>query len=466
MKKLLSALDLSYLYAFLGEATLALTLLFYVLLAKVLGPEQYEIFASASALGAILSLFISLGFPDLLTRDVARDPVGGPRETVHILMVELVGAFLVLAILFPLTQVLDIKSADISIFYLVIFAEISRSVVLTLRSLLKGLSQFKAEMTVVVIERFLVAACSVAVLLLTKNLFWVILTFTAARFVHLLGFVRYLNSRVKLWSMPNFQRSLNAFKESFPLALSGVLWIVFYQADILMLKAIAPTGAAGFYSASYRIMEIFSALYRVVFYVSFTRMSQSFATDSNQLLRQIYKTTLLLTVGVLPIVLLASLFQSPLVIFIYDKTYLPSVASLSVLLPSISMIIFGELARYVVVATKQERFLPWLLLGAVMLNVCINMLLIPSMGGTGAALATLLSETGLTLVCLQLLVKMGYGRMGWTVSAIALLGLLVTALPSLILNGLLPTASWLLGVVAVGAIAFLIRPQHFLKQSL
>jgi O-antigen/teichoic acid export membrane protein len=84
MKKLLSALDLSYLYAFLGEATLALTLVFYVLLARVLGPEQYDIFSTASALAAILSLLISLGFPDLLNREVARNPEEGIRSTGHI----------------------------------------------------------------------------------------------------------------------------------------------------------------------------------------------------------------------------------------------------------------------------------------------------------------------------------------------------------------------------------------------
>jgi O-antigen/teichoic acid export membrane protein len=466
MKKLLSALDLSYLYAFLGEATLALTLVFYVLLARVLGPEQYDIFSTASALAAILSLLISLGFPDLLNREVARNPEEGIRSTGHILAVEGAGALVVLILLFPLTQLLGIKDSDISIFYLVIFAEVSRSVVLTLRGLLKGLEQFRAEMVVVIIERFSVVACSIVVLLLTHSLFWVMLTFTLTRFVHLIGFFRYLSSRVNLWSRPNIQRSMSAFKEALPLALSGVLWVVFYKVDVLMLKAIAPTGEAAFYNASYQIMEIFSALYRVVFYVSFTRLSQSFVSDSNQMLRQIYKTALLLTGGILPIVFFAGLFQSPLVSLIYGKAYEPSVQSLSVLLPSITMIIFGELARYIIIAAKQDRYLPPLLLGAVVLNVISNLILIPVMGGAGAAIATLVSETGLTLVCLQVLVKMGYRRMGWTVSGIAVLGLLVTAMPSLIFNDLVPASTWVVGLICVGAIAFLIRPQHFLKGTI
>ena len=52
IKSLLSRIDFSYIYAFMSEATLALTFVFYIILARVLGPEQYGVFAGAVALGA------------------------------------------------------------------------------------------------------------------------------------------------------------------------------------------------------------------------------------------------------------------------------------------------------------------------------------------------------------------------------------------------------------------------------
>jgi len=179
----------------------------------------------------------------------------------------------------------------------------------------------------------------------------------------------------------------------------------------------------------------------------------------------VYRTTLLLTVGILPVVLLASVFQIPLVNLIYGETYAPSVRSLSILLPSIAVIIFGELARYILIAMKRDRYLPPLLVGAVLLNVAANLVLIPRWGGTGAAIATLVSEAALTLVCLQVLIKLGYQRIGWTISAITLLGLCIVALPSLLLNSLVSVWIGGLGILGVGAIAFLLRPQHFLKAS-
>lgn len=463
MKKLFGVIDFSYLYAFLGEATLALTLLFYLLLARFLGLEQYEIFASAAALGSILSLLISLGFPDLLNREVALNPDQGIRSTAHFLAVEGAGALIVLIILLPITRLLGIEGADVIIFYLVILAEVSRSVVLTLRGLLKGLEQFRTETIVVTLERFFVVACSVSVMLLTRSLFWVILTFAATRIVHLLGFLRYLSKRYSLWSPLSLSRSVGAFRMALPLAISGALWVVFYKADILMIKGIAPKGEAGLYGAAYQIMEIFGALSRVVFYVSFTRLSQSFASDKSQMVRQVYQTTLLLTLGILPVVFVASCFQVSIVGLLYGEEYALAAKSLAILLPSVAVIVFGELARYIIIATKQDRYLPPLLVGAVLLNVAANLVLIPVMGAPGAAIATLISEGGLTLVCWQVLIKMGYRRMGWTVSAIAVLGLLITAMPSLILNSLLPAWSGGIVILGLGAIALLIRPQYFLK---
>ena len=64
------------------------------------------------------------------------------------------GALVVLLLLFPITRLLGVTGLDVAIFYLVILAEVSRSIVLTLRSLLKGMGQFRAEMVVVSIERF------------------------------------------------------------------------------------------------------------------------------------------------------------------------------------------------------------------------------------------------------------------------------------------------------------------------
>ncbi|NEN93424.1 MAG: oligosaccharide flippase family protein, partial [Okeania sp. SIO3H1] len=109
MKALLSRIDFSYIYAFLGEATLALTFMFYIVIARVLGPQEYGVFAGAVALAAVFSLFIQFGFPTLMTREVAANPVESPKSTIRFLLIEVLNSLPILLVLLPIAQLLGFE---------------------------------------------------------------------------------------------------------------------------------------------------------------------------------------------------------------------------------------------------------------------------------------------------------------------------------------------------------------------
>ncbi|MGK7899388.1 MAG: oligosaccharide flippase family protein, partial [Xenococcus sp. (in: cyanobacteria)] len=134
MKALLSRIDFSYIYAFLGEATLALTFIFYIVIARVLGPEEYGVFASAVALASILSLFIKFGFPILMTREVAANPLEAPKSTIRFLFLEGFLSLPILLVILPVAQLLGFEGNSPIVCYLAIFSEACRAAKQTLRS--------------------------------------------------------------------------------------------------------------------------------------------------------------------------------------------------------------------------------------------------------------------------------------------------------------------------------------------
>lgn len=463
MKNLLARLDWSYFYALLGEGTLALTFVLYIILARELGPERYEIFAAAAALGAIFSLFIQFGLPTLITREVAANPESGPTSTVKFLLLEAVNTLPVLVILWPIAHFLGFQGEGMTVCYLVILAEFCRGVKMTQRGVLKGMGWFRTETISVAIERSAVVVLAVAVLLLTKNLVWVVATLVLVRLLENLGLLYYLSRKVSVWRAFNLSNLWESCRMAYPFAISGVLWILYYQIDLVMLKGIAEVGEAGFYSAAYRIMEMFSALPRVVFYVIFTRLARYHATDPSQLPAQIYKATRVLVALVFPVLLVAGFLQTILVSIIYGDAYSYSVQSLAILIPSASIQMFGVLAQKFLEATEREKYLPPILLITTTINILSNAILIPSLGAVGAALATLLSEAVLCFIGLFVMSRMGYKRVGKQIGAIALITLIATSIPSLMLNGALETfvGIGLVGL-SLGSLAFLMRPSQFL----
>lgn len=463
MKKLLGRLDLSYLYVFLGEATLGLTFVFYILVARVLGPEQYGVFTSASALGAILALLIQFGLPVLLNREVAANPEEGSKLTGQFIVLELLTSILAFILLLPIALLMGYQD-NLLVCYLIVFSEICRAMKMTLRGTLKGMSWFRTETVWVAIERLATVLISTAVLYATRSLVPVVISIVVVRSLDILGLYYYLSRKLPVWSPLTIEGCWNSLKIAYPFAVSGVLWILYYQVDLVMLQALGQTVEAGFYSASYKIMEMFFALARVIFQVVFSRFAKYYATEPERLPEQLYKAVRVLLIGVLPAVVVASYLQQIFIPLIYGAEFERSVASLAVLLPSLGISIFGNLSQRFLQATGQENRLPKILFATASGNVGLNWFLIPRLGGPGAAIATLLSEVALCLLGLKIMAQTGYPQIARRIMVIALLSLLIAGCPSLVIYGFNPGIGIALMVASVGGILYLMQRRSFLSQ--
>lgn len=462
MKALLSRIDFSYIYAFLGEATLALTFIFYIILARMLGPEEYGVFAGAVALAAILSLFIQFGFPTLMTREVAANPLEAPKSTIRLILLEGFLSLPILLVLVPIAQLLGFEGDGLIVCYLAVFSEVCRSAKQTLRSVLRGLGDFRNESISVAIERFLVTLFTGGVLFWSENLVWVLATVVIVRVFDILGLLYYLSKKTSIWSPINFSNLWQSLKMAYPFAISGVLWILYYQIDLVMLKGLTNPEQTGFYSVSYRTIEIFSALPRVIFYVGFTRFTKCFTTNPDLLPTEIYKSTRLLLAIVLPTIVAAGFCQTIIVNIIYGETFSPAISSLAILLPSLAIKMFGTLVETFLQATRREKYLPTLLLVTVIINIAANAILIPHLQAMGAAIATLLSEVVLAISGLGLMIYTGY-KVGRYLCLIAIISLLLAGIPSLIMYGLNLGLAIGIMTASITALIFLMRPHQFIK---
>jgi O-antigen/teichoic acid export membrane protein len=461
MKKFLSKFDWSYFYAFLGEATLALTFVFYITIARVLGPEEYGVFAAAIALAAILSLFIQFGLPILINREVAAHPEDAMQSLVLVLAVEGLTSLAVLVALLPLVLVLGYRDGAIIICYLAVLSEVGRAMILVLRGAIKGYGWFRAESIVVAIERVAFVSLALLVLYLTRDLILVISTVVVVRALHITGVLFFLNQRLKIAAPINWHNIHDTFKAAYPFAVAGVLWILYYQVDVVMLKSLSTEQETGFYSASYRVLEMFSALPRVIFYVIFTRLAKYQVSAPEKLPEQLYKTVRLLILLVIPSIAIAGLLQTQLVNFIYGPEFALSVRSLSILLPSLAVKVFGTTCQQFLQATGSEKRVPRILTITATSNIAVNALLIPRFASLGAAIATLLSECILVVFGLRILSQVGYSRASQTMFSIALASFVVTTIPTFMLYGLSP---WLGVAIALPCVAFLgyrLRARYF-----
>ena len=185
----------------------------------------------------------------------------------------------------------------------------------------------------------------------------------------------------------------HALAQSIPYAVLGVIGLIFFRIDSLMLTWIKGTQETGVYAAAYRLIEATAVLPGVAVAAAFPLLAR-LHVESRAMLRRAYFGALgVLTVGAVPAALATWLLAPFLVHLLYDAGgYAASVALLRILSLAL-LIIFIDTANTMLLYSGDDlRTVLALSLVTTGANVGMNLVLIPRYGYTGAAWSTVLSE--------------------------------------------------------------------------
>jgi len=198
-----------------------------------------------------------------------------------------------------------------------------------------------------------------------------------------------------------FDRALarSAAREAFPLWLAGLLSMLYFKGDVVILKAFRGDAEIGAYSAAYKVFEGLMILPAVLLAATFPPLARARHQPERRRRWEAALVTLLLTLGVV-VAGVVYLGSGRIIGLIYHAGFARAVPSLRVLALAIPILFLNYGLTHFLIARDLER--RNLVFAALMLivNVGSNLILIPRQGGPGAAWATLITEVALTLCCL------------------------------------------------------------------
>jgi O-antigen/teichoic acid export membrane protein len=182
--------------------------------------------------------------------------------------------------------------------------------------------------------------------------------------------------------------------------------------DVVMLAYISGNTETGIYSLAQKLSEIIYVVPMILIDSAFPalvrRHIQSDGTDDShgQMMFD------LAVGGALLAVLLSVLLVKPAVHLLFGAAYQPSIAIFRVHAWSCVAIALNQARLRWLAAIGLQRYAPMVTLVGVVANIVLNLLMIPSMGGLGAAIATVVSyflSGYVTSLCFKEL--QGIGRM-------------------------------------------------------
>jgi len=198
----------------------------------------------------------------------------------------------------------------------------------------------------------------------------------------------------------SLRRARSLLGISWPMILSGTLWMVYLRIDQVMLREMVSEEAVGIYSTAVRISEVWYFLPVIVTTSLFPEL-----VKSKQIGEGVYRSTYqkvydFLAWTSMPVVLVLTFLAGPVIRLLYGDAFSAGGIILAILIWSSPFAFMRELYGKWLVSENLTKFFMLAHGSGAVINVLLNLYLIPRFAGEGAAIATLVSYTvGGYLIC-------------------------------------------------------------------
>lgn len=187
--------------------------------------------------------------------------------------------------------------------------------------------------------------------------------------------------------------------QSWPFGLAGVFYLIYFQSDVILLKYISGDEAAGQYNVAFVIMAAVYLLPSVIYQKFLLPKIHRWANHDREQFYRIYRTgnLIMLLLGLLAMLMIWVLAPWGVPLF-FSSSYMEAIIPLNILALA-APIRFVATSVGSTLATRQHmKKKVWYMAFTAILNIFLNILLIPEYGIVGAAIATVVSDAALLIL--------------------------------------------------------------------
>ncbi len=369
---------------------------------NTVGAEEYGLYFAIFNFSFIFSILLDLGITNFNNRNIAQHNHLIGKHLSGIIGIKLLLLLLFVIVTFGIGYVMGYESQQFHLLAWICFNQFLSSFILYLRSNFSSLLLFKTDSFLSVLDRILmILFCS---LLLWGHVIdkpfrieWFIWAQTASYSITAMIALISLMYKTKLRRLTlNIPFSIMIIKKSLPFALLVLLMASYNRIDSIMLERILPNAqgdmASGIYASAFRLLDALVMLSYLVsipllpIYAKMLKDKENIAPITQMIFTFMF-------VFVTAIAITFSFLSSQLMNMLYDNHIEESAAIFRILIfgfiPISITYIFGTLLT----ANNNLKLLNLLSFGTLLINIVINLMLIPKLGAMGSAYASLTAQS-------------------------------------------------------------------------
>lgn len=377
------------------------------------GASAYGLYFAIFNFTYMFNILLDMGTTNFNNRNIARNTQLLDKHLSGIIVLRLLLAVVYMVVVFAVALIIGYRGFMLKLLFWTAINQFLNTFLLYLRSNVSALMMFKTDSVLSVLDRLLmIVFCG---LLLWGNITtepfhieWFVYCQTAAYLLAIavaLCIVVYKSHLRKLhWNTAFFMTIL---KKSLPFATLTLLMACYNRIDSVMIerllsKDISST-QAGIYASAFRLLDalvMITYLFSVILLPLFSKMLKE-KEDVAPIVRTSF--SLLFVFAISAVVILIS-YKEPILSLLYKEHVAESVGVFSLLIPCIIPIAFTYIFGTLLTANGSLKRLNITALIGIAVNIIVNIVLIPRMQARGAAIASLSTQSVVSV--LQFIIAM------------------------------------------------------------
>jgi O-antigen/teichoic acid export membrane protein len=365
-------------------------LLVGVWVARYLGPEQFGLLSYALAFVSFFNMLATLGFNDIVVRNIVREPSISSRILGTVFRLKLVTG--IIAFLLAIGTIFLMRPNDILMHWLVAIIALGMifQVFDTIDLWFQAIVQAKPVVYARNLAFILISLIKVILILNSAPLIAFAWAGLAEIVIGAAGLVIVYQANgysLKVWRW-DLAKAKSLLSDSWPYIFSGLMIMVYMRIDQIMLGEMVDNTELGIYSVAVRLVEVWYFIPTAIFASVLPSIVEAKVISDELFYDRLQKLYNLMALLAYMVAIPTTFLAKPIVSILFGEAYAQAGPMLALLIWSILFTNLG-MARSTFLTTMNwtKTHLLTVFFGAV-INVGLNYFLIPRYGGMGAVIAS------------------------------------------------------------------------------
>ena len=377
--------------------------------ARYLGAAGFGILSFALAFTGIFGVFSDLGLRQLTVREVARDKSLASKYLGNIAVMKIFLVVITFGLIALTINLLGYPEQTIKVVYLVALSIIFSA----FSGMFYSIFQAYEKMEYQSLGHILSSALMLSGALFAINQGFSVVGFASIYFlVSSVVLVYSFGVCVCKFVFPKIEFDWSfwklTIKEALPFGLTGTFITIYLWIDTVMLSLMKGDEVVGWYNVAYRIVLVLLFIPIAFNSAVFPLMSRFYVSSNNSLKFMFERHFKYMLIIGLPISVGITLLADKIIALIFGAEYIPSVIALQILTWAIVLIFARTAFERVLESANRQIIVTEVFGGCALLNVILNVILIPRYSYIGAAVATVITDFAVFALIFVWSLKIGY----------------------------------------------------------